>query len=893
MKTLFTLCLAVLGSISFAAGNVALTSAEKKLLEMTPAEYREAVILPEVPRAFDVNRYGCPVCGDGIKKHGMYAWIVDLKKPFKLQCPECKNIFPDNDYAAFLKTGDRSKLTGKIVDDGRGYRKPGEKGKYWFVAYYHHWSFNNYNMIAPLQAAYERTGNPEFARRLLARLDRYAEYYPRYDYNKQSRYAEEVAPTYNGRILNAIWETGVSRKFAVAYLAMKPFLQKGDAELEKVTGKTCKEIMQNIENNMFRVMANDIMTENGKNWGNFGMHQMALLEIAAVLQDPAMVRWVTDFRKARTWFSTPLDYAIYCNFFGDGAPSESPAYNHYWLNDLKKMFAALRPFGVDEEKRHPFAARILRYEDKLRVCGKFTPSSGDSGSIRCDQPALPPKEERKDPLWGRKSAILPAYGTASLQNARPGKETAVWFSFGAYVGHKHRDALHMEIFAGNVPMMPDFGYPDSASGDDPERAAFYINTVSHNTVMVDEKMQQYALPAELFHADLGQQKVQRIEANVPWLYKHVGLYKRTLLVCEPVPGKLIVLDLFRIRGGSRHDWMIHSATEKAVSSAPETPVKGTLAGENVPYGDFYDAPELRGRGKQYGTYRGSGFQYLTNVRSLAVAADASVTFPAQSGRGYAPDKGAYLRVFALAGTDESRFLADGKPPRTQKNTQKYVTFFNRRRVGTAPLQSIFGTVYETGSDALPAVTSVKTLSCTMAKTLVEICLADGSKMVLTELEKPENGIKSSVLHTDAAGKILTQYTFSGEELTAKVVSVDLHGETVTFDREIPEEFTGSVFRVGKYAYTAGKISGKTVHLHDQSMIRGRFRYLEKKTVPVPVLAKPGMSLYAEDGKTFLERYPAKDPAKYSAEKDLWIGDCGPGDTAHFPEPSTCNPPEKK
>ena len=34
MKTLLTLCLAVLGSISFAAGNVELTSAEKKLLEL-------------------------------------------------------------------------------------------------------------------------------------------------------------------------------------------------------------------------------------------------------------------------------------------------------------------------------------------------------------------------------------------------------------------------------------------------------------------------------------------------------------------------------------------------------------------------------------------------------------------------------------------------------------------------------------------------------------------------------------------------------------------------------------------------------------------------------------------------------------------------------------------
>ena len=48
MKLLYSLCLA--GISLHAAGNVELTSAEKKLLEMTPAEYREAVIPPEVPR---------------------------------------------------------------------------------------------------------------------------------------------------------------------------------------------------------------------------------------------------------------------------------------------------------------------------------------------------------------------------------------------------------------------------------------------------------------------------------------------------------------------------------------------------------------------------------------------------------------------------------------------------------------------------------------------------------------------------------------------------------------------------------------------------------------------------------------------------------------------------
>ena len=891
MKNIFLLLFLGL-SAGLAAAAPELTDAEKKLLEMTPAEYRNTVIEPEIPRAYDVSRAGCPSCGEGIKKHGMYAWIIDLKKPFKLQCPECKNIFPDNDYAEFHKTGDRAKLTGNIVDDGWGYRKPGEKVKYWFVAYYHHWSFNKYNMIYPLQRAYERTGDPEFARRLIARLDRYADFYHRYEYCKQSRTGEE-RPDYHGRILNAIWETGVSRKFATAYLAVKPFLEKGDAEVEKVTGKTCKEIMRNIEDNMLRIMANDIMTENGRNWGNFGMHQMALLRIAEVLKDPAMVRWVTDFRKSVRWFSTPLDYAIYCNFFGDGAPSESPQYNRYWLNDLNQMFEALLKCGVDEKKRHPFSERIFRYEDKLRVCGKFTPSSGDSGSMRGDQPPLPPEKDRKDPLWGRKSSLLPGYGTVSLQNARPGKETAVWFSFGAYPNHKHRDSLHMEIFSGNVPMMPDFGYPDSASLDDPERFAFYLNTVSHNTVTVDAKMQQYCPPGTLLHCDLGK-KVQRVEANVPWIYRHVGLYKRTLLVCEPVPGKLVVLDLFRVRGGDRHDWMIHSATENVLANVSATPRNGTLAGENVPYGDFYDDPEMRNSNKKYTAYRGSGFQYLSNVRALETKPETVVAFPAETGKGFEPVKGAYLKVYPIAGADEARFLADGKPPRTQKNTQKHVTFFNRRREGMAPLESIFATVFETGADGMTAIKEIKTLHCSMDKTSVEILLSDGSKLLLSDREKPENGVKSMVLHRDKSGKILTEYIFSGKEFSAKVESVDLHGETVTFDREIPARFAGAVFRIGEHAYTVGKITGKTVKLHDQSMIRGRFRYLDKQPVPLPVNARrSGFGLYDSDGKTYLEPYPAREPGKYSPEQDLWIGECRPGDTAYFPEPSACNSAEKQ
>ncbi len=153
---------------------VELNSAEKKLLEKTAAEYRAEVTPPEVPRAFDVHREGCPVCGDGIKKHGMYSWILDAEKPFKVQCPECKTVFPDNDFAAFLKSGmkDRSLLTGKYVDDGRGWRPAEGEPKYWFVAYYNHWHFYRDKLHVRLANAYERTGEPGFARASLAMIDK-------------------------------------------------------------------------------------------------------------------------------------------------------------------------------------------------------------------------------------------------------------------------------------------------------------------------------------------------------------------------------------------------------------------------------------------------------------------------------------------------------------------------------------------------------------------------------------------------------------------------------------------------------------------------------------------------------------------------------------------------
>ena len=172
--------------------------------------------------------------------------------------------------------------------------------------------------------------------------------------------------------------------------------------------------------------------------------------------------------------------------------------------------------------------------------------------------------------------LLSAYGVASRQNENREKPVAYWLSLGFYPGHKHRDALHLELFTGTGPLMPDFGYPDSASGDDPALFAFYRNTLSHNTMVVDAKAQDNKTGRILAY-DPGK-FAQYIRAEAPDVYPGMTKYERSGLVVEPEPGKMIVLDVFR--AGQQHD-PFSTARAKSETNLELAPVGGTLAGKRL------------------------------------------------------------------------------------------------------------------------------------------------------------------------------------------------------------------------------------------------------------------------------------------------------------------------
>src|SRR4029078_9271012 len=83
-------------------------------------------------------------------------------------------------------------------------------------------------------------------------LPRIAEVYPGMDHAKQSRYGQMMAAKgadYPGKVVNAIWETGLAQSLAEGCDAVWETIA-GDEALQKSTGKTGEQIRSFIEANV-------------------------------------------------------------------------------------------------------------------------------------------------------------------------------------------------------------------------------------------------------------------------------------------------------------------------------------------------------------------------------------------------------------------------------------------------------------------------------------------------------------------------------------------------------------------------------------------------------------------------------------------------------------------
>ncbi|MBQ9986436.1 MAG: Ig-like domain-containing protein, partial [Oscillospiraceae bacterium] len=239
-----------------------------KIYDMIPVE--------GVPRASGMAtwnassdyEYVCPYCKVNLQeKYGTKPWLINpLRNAWKVQCPDCKRLFPSNDFESFYKLGitedgvfdrelalqknaeivanggegylvnklypniatelgvDADKVSTWMVDDGFGWSDvDGTYGtntlpKFCPAAHYAHlfWDSNGTDGsfftrgIRALRDAYLYTSDAKYGRAGVILLDRVADVYPDFHLAKVSlNYPNSHGLGYNGKVVGQIWETNV------------------------------------------------------------------------------------------------------------------------------------------------------------------------------------------------------------------------------------------------------------------------------------------------------------------------------------------------------------------------------------------------------------------------------------------------------------------------------------------------------------------------------------------------------------------------------------------------------------------------------------------------------------------------------------------------------------
>ena len=723
-------------------------AAADKWLKYDDARLRTLVTPPEVARAVVAHTAGAPENGDALNRKGRYSWIIDFESPWKVKSPIDGKVYPSNDFEAYMKSGytDRSLLTGPYADDGHGCKVEGFDKPFWFVGVYAHWSVTRLLLpaIENLSKAYLITDDPKYAHACAVLLYQLAEYYPRYQYEKQSRYAKEVKPDYLGRLLYHTWESLYTcHVVPPAYDAIRPALAE-DAALLKLSGLNAEALRAFIEERLLITMANDIMDGSGRIAGNYGMHQVALLRIAAVLKNRTqapmredMVQWVVGTNaNATSYVQLGLEDAINNLIYRDGYPFENPGYNTHWSLSIGEIVSEL---GEDAQRfiAMPRFRKLYTWPIQMAVCVKYSPAYGDGGNIwnaviGWDKRVMVPGYRfYRDPLMakalvtyykdarvsrdlfeetvqgemedaartlkaapGTESVLMPGVGFGSLQADNGGNRVAATLFYGYYWGHRHYDSLTLDFFSlhkdgWGYSWLPDLGYPETADSYDPRRFGFLSHTICHNTVMIDAARQEPER-GRLYLYDRGP-FVRVMEASAEAAYpKTTSLYRRTLMLVDVDPENAYLVDIFRVRGGAQHDWLIHGTDAAFTSDLPFTPprTEGTLAGPTVKYGEFYDDKRFADNNKAhvpYYQYKGSAFQWLFNVQEAKLNGVQTV----QWNRGKA-----FMRAHLLpASGAETVYACDGTPQRRKPYPDK-IKFVVRRRTGDKNLESVFVTVFE-------------------------------------------------------------------------------------------------------------------------------------------------------------------------------------------------------
>jgi oligo-alginate lyase len=165
-------------------------------------------------------------------------------------------------------------------------------------------------------------------------------------------------------------------------------------------------------------------------------------------------------------------------------------------------------------------------------------------------------------------------GTGILRSGIGANATMVLMKYGVHgEGHGHFDKLHISVFDNGREVVPDYGFarwiniePKSGGRYLPENDSYAMQTVAHNTLVVDERSQNdarepaaEAMSGTRHFFEVQSPSVQAMSARADGYWPGVRVQRTVLMLRDRRLPHPVVVDLVRAVSDSVHqyDWPLH------------------------------------------------------------------------------------------------------------------------------------------------------------------------------------------------------------------------------------------------------------------------------------------------------------------------------------------------
>lgn len=578
-------------------------------------------VMPKEGACFAYGFTGCPICS---AKWGTWGGAkCTFKRPGFVTCTN-GHVLPDAEHP----------------DSGTGYKAKDGRIHY-FVGSYNAWVVETLvsQIAEPRATVYLLTGDDKAGRMAVAILDEIARIYP--SCNKGSWDYPSNPPS--GR-LNRPWYQVARVLVHLVDIYDRVYSHPALDEPSVPQGLTRR---QNIERNLLLNGAGYCYEQSIKQGGlhnGEADYLRGVLAVGVCLGIPEYVTWPVDGRygirsmlannvdRDGRYFETSPNYSVHTrdlyltfsgpllNYRGRAYPNGLNLYDHprfeafYLLPQMSIVCLGHEvPYGdaapTYTQTRSPYNPKRIwdcRYTEYLAT-------HVSDPNRRADYAALLDHLKSRDPDWDRQakdmvewrvfhrpdgvsprgqisdrmrqyldgSYFVGQQGMAVLRSGHEAETHAALIRFGPSMVHGHYDDLNVNYFARGYEMTYDIGY---SLGSTHTQVGWAKQTVSHNTVVVDEKSQGGGQFGGSLHAYADLPSLRMVEASSnAYAHAGVGVYRRLFALADTY-----ALDVFRVAGGRQHDLPLHALStdvdfEGVILGEPR---EGSLAGAQWVWGEL-------------------------------------------------------------------------------------------------------------------------------------------------------------------------------------------------------------------------------------------------------------------------------------------------------------------